>query len=109
MILPETSENSIDQPGCRSDLGDAMLEVPIEPDVDLYGRILFQKGRFRRLKGYRRLRAAGCVAAISRDTKMRFYEYRHIVGFEATNLVGNVYFVNRRSKRRAPGSVRPRV
>jgi enediyne biosynthesis thioesterase len=25
---------------------------------------------------------------------MRFYEYRHIVGFEETNLVGNVYFVN---------------
>lgn len=25
---------------------------------------------------------------------MRGYEYRHIVGFEETNLVGNVYFVN---------------
>ncbi len=25
---------------------------------------------------------------------MRFYEYRHIIGFEETNLVGNVYFVN---------------
>ena len=25
---------------------------------------------------------------------MRVYEYRHIVGFEETNLVGNVYFVN---------------
>jgi enediyne biosynthesis thioesterase len=25
---------------------------------------------------------------------MRAYEYRHIVGFEETNLVGNVYFVN---------------
>jgi enediyne biosynthesis thioesterase len=24
----------------------------------------------------------------------RFYEYRHIVGFEETNLVGNVYYVN---------------
>jgi len=24
----------------------------------------------------------------------RFYEYRHIVGLEETNLVGNVYFVN---------------
>ena len=23
-----------------------------------------------------------------------FYEYRHIVGFEETNLVGNVYYVN---------------
>ena len=25
---------------------------------------------------------------------MKFYEYRHVVGFEETNLVGNVYYVN---------------
>src|SRR6267142_3014015 len=25
---------------------------------------------------------------------MRIYEYRHVVGFEETNLVGNVYYVN---------------
>lgn len=25
---------------------------------------------------------------------MKAYEYRHIVGFEETNLVGNVYYVN---------------
>ncbi len=25
---------------------------------------------------------------------MRAYEYRHVVGFEETNLVGNVYFVH---------------
>lgn len=25
---------------------------------------------------------------------MRAYEYRHIVGFEETNLVGNVYYTN---------------
>jgi len=25
---------------------------------------------------------------------MRAYEYRHVVGFEETNLIGNVYFVN---------------
>jgi enediyne core biosynthesis thioesterase len=24
----------------------------------------------------------------------QFYEYRHVVGFEETNLVGNVYYVN---------------
>lgn len=24
----------------------------------------------------------------------QYYEYRHVVGFEETNLVGNVYFVN---------------
>ena len=25
---------------------------------------------------------------------MRYYEYRHLVAFEETNLVGNVYYVN---------------
>jgi enediyne core biosynthesis thioesterase len=25
---------------------------------------------------------------------MRAYEYRHVVGFEETNMVGNVYYVN---------------
>jgi enediyne biosynthesis thioesterase len=25
---------------------------------------------------------------------LKFYEYRHVVGFEETNLVGNVYYVN---------------
>ena len=25
---------------------------------------------------------------------MRFYEYRHVVGFQETNLVGNVYYTN---------------
>ena len=25
---------------------------------------------------------------------MHAYEYRHVVGFEETNLVGNVYYVN---------------
>lgn len=25
---------------------------------------------------------------------MRAYEYRHVIGFEETNLVGNVYYVN---------------
>ena len=25
---------------------------------------------------------------------MRAYEYRHVVGFEETNLIGNVYYVN---------------
>ena len=25
---------------------------------------------------------------------MRYYEYRHVVGFQETNLVGNVYYTN---------------
>ena len=39
----------------------------LDPPHDLYGRILFQKGRFCRLRGYRRLKAKECVAEITRD------------------------------------------
>jgi enediyne polyketide synthase len=39
--------------------------VPVDPAVDLYGPVLFQGGRFRRLLGYRQLAARGCVAEIS--------------------------------------------
>ncbi len=40
---------------------------PLSPDQDLYGTLLFQKGRFRRLRGYRRLRATECIADIEGD------------------------------------------
>ena len=36
--------------------------VVLDPALDLYGGLLFQEGRFRRLLGYRRLRATECVA-----------------------------------------------
>ncbi len=39
--------------------------LPIDPHRDLYGGILFHSGRFRRLGGYRRLRATQCVAEIT--------------------------------------------
>jgi enediyne polyketide synthase len=39
--------------------------LAIDPDKDLYGQILFQKGRFRRLAGYRLLNARGCCAEIA--------------------------------------------
>jgi enediyne polyketide synthase len=41
--------------------------LPLEPDRDLYGRILFHSGRFRRLQGYRLLRAKECIAEIGPD------------------------------------------
>ena len=46
--------------------GDDVTEGPLslEPDRDLYGSVLFQSGRFRRLSGYRWLRATECVADI---------------------------------------------
>ncbi|MFN0058951.1 MAG: SDR family NAD(P)-dependent oxidoreductase [Planctomycetota bacterium] len=38
--------------------------VGLEPDRDLYGGILFQSGRFQRLKSYRELSARHCIAEI---------------------------------------------
>jgi enediyne polyketide synthase len=43
------------------------LRLPLEPERDLYGRILFHRGRFRRLQGYRLLRAKECIAEIGPD------------------------------------------
>ena len=39
--------------------------IPIDPRAELYGHLLFQGGRFRRLSGYRRLRSTSCVAEIA--------------------------------------------
>jgi acyl transferase domain-containing protein len=45
----------------------AAVRLAIDPQRDLYGGILFQEGRFRRLGGYRRLRATECLAEIVPD------------------------------------------
>jgi enediyne polyketide synthase len=47
--------------------GSARTTLPIDPDRDLYGGILFQSGRFRRLRAYHRLRATECIAEIASD------------------------------------------
>ncbi|HEX6521296.1 MAG TPA: type I polyketide synthase [Streptosporangiaceae bacterium] len=44
---------------------DPALRVPVDPAAELYGSVLFQGGRFRRLIGYRKLAARECVADIS--------------------------------------------
>lgn len=50
--------------------------VAIKPERDLYGSLLFQSGGFRRLTGYRILRATECVAEISaRDGHVWFSQY----------------------------------
>jgi enediyne polyketide synthase len=41
--------------------------VGIDPGHDLYGRILFHRGRFKRLSGYRALKATECSAEITPD------------------------------------------
>jgi enediyne polyketide synthase len=39
--------------------------LAVDPEKDLYGRLLFQAGRFRRLAGYRLLNARACCAEIA--------------------------------------------
>ena len=58
-------QGSANQLQYAADLRDESLDVSIDPLLDLYGQILFQGGRFQKLKGYRRLRATGCVAEIA--------------------------------------------
>jgi enediyne polyketide synthase len=41
--------------------------IALDPAGDLYGGVLFHQGRFRRLTGYRALRATECLADISAD------------------------------------------
>jgi enediyne polyketide synthase len=54
----------------------AVEAVPLDPGRDLYGRILFHSGRFRRLRGYRLLRARECVAEIApAGTEPWFWRY----------------------------------
>jgi enediyne polyketide synthase len=48
-----------------SDSGCSQFDLPLEPDRDLYGAILFQAGRFRRVLGYRRLSSIECVAEVA--------------------------------------------
>ncbi len=49
--------------------GDSLVDgrLAFEPEADLYGSVLFQDGRFRRVSGYRWLRATECLAEISAD------------------------------------------
>lgn len=45
----------------------AGARVISDPEHELYGRVLFHRGRFRRLQGYRALKATECAAEIMPD------------------------------------------
>lgn len=47
--------------------------LPLSPDGDLYGRILFHQGRFRRITAYQELAAKRCVASISGSEKQQWF------------------------------------
>jgi enediyne polyketide synthase len=48
-------------------------KLPLSPDGDLYGRILFHQGRFRRITAYHELQAKRCVAGISGSGKQQWF------------------------------------
>jgi enediyne polyketide synthase len=45
-----------------------MNRLHLEPEKDLYGRVLFHEGRFRRVRNYRLLKAKECLVEITPDT-----------------------------------------
>jgi enediyne polyketide synthase len=47
--------------------------LPINPEEDLYGELLFHKGRFRRIGGYRWLKAKECFADIIPNEKENWF------------------------------------
>jgi len=47
-------------------MADAAL-LDLEPERDLYGSLLFHGGRFRRVRGYREIRADRCLAELTPD------------------------------------------
>jgi enediyne polyketide synthase len=53
------------EPECRT--VDSKTRVVVDPAHDLYGRVLFHEGRFRRLREYRMLKATECSAEIMPD------------------------------------------
>jgi enediyne polyketide synthase len=65
---PPTRQSVAARPAAPSRQATAIpSRLPIEPPRDLYGSILFQDGRFRRVGGYRRLLATECLAEIAAD------------------------------------------
>jgi enediyne polyketide synthase len=47
--------------------------LPLVPEGDLYGRILFHQGRFRCITAYHQLEAKRCVAGISGSAKQQWF------------------------------------
>ena len=47
--------------------------LALDPDRDLYGKLLFHAGRFRRLAGYTQVSAAGCTAEIASAATERWF------------------------------------
>ncbi|HEU4794425.1 MAG TPA: SDR family NAD(P)-dependent oxidoreductase, partial [Pyrinomonadaceae bacterium] len=55
------------QPGATQRTASTSPRVTLDPEHDLYGTVLFHRGRFRRLREYRTLQATECLATIMPD------------------------------------------
>ncbi len=56
-----------------ADRDDLNGPLPLDPERDLYGGMLFQSGRFQRVLNYRVLRATECVVEIATDTRPEWF------------------------------------
>jgi enediyne polyketide synthase len=61
---------------CRLSIGGLnpqSAQLALDPRSDLYGQILFHRGRFQRIEGYRQLSATRCLAEVSPDGQARWF------------------------------------
>jgi enediyne polyketide synthase len=70
MSQPMSVERRVPPIGARCD-GEQLLSLV--PREDLYGPILFHRGRFQRVEGYRELSATRCLAEVSPDGHARWF------------------------------------
>ncbi len=62
------------QPALDTRSGDPSACIPFNIDRDLYDRLLFHGGRFRRVQNYRLLRAKECVAQVRCEPDMSWFD-----------------------------------
>jgi enediyne polyketide synthase len=63
-----------DVSGCAA-MPDHPSLIELRPAEDLYGGLLFQRGRFERLRGYHQMASTGCVAEITESQSNWFGAY----------------------------------
>ena len=64
------ADDAGEREACSPSSPESLLDggpVALDPERDLYGELLFHRGRFRRVSGYRRLSARQCLAEITQD------------------------------------------
>jgi len=68
-----TASASSEQTDSTIGVTDLASRAIVDPAHDLYGKVLFHRGRFRRLREYRTLRSTECSAEIVPDGKINWF------------------------------------